>query len=369
MRFPVAIALETKASLDDIEKAMQHLLDTVVVPIDQNNWRKILGLMSTVDNYGWDMDFVLQAKGGQVKSVPLHKLANHPRLKGWVIQDVSDPILIAMLRATTESGIVWAWAKEVQFTKGVLSPHPLGTQWWAWIAVDNSDGIAKQVYSALLSGADGICFSHLPSEEERVGKECLKALGFFAVHLRLWKPLLAERPAFTEAWRWKTDEVSGWIWQLESEEILCLFSPNSFPPSLTLKLPLTLREGFRPYGVRFPALVRLPFQRKGESIFVKFNDPAPLNLVWFTDSSERVQKMHQHTNKLLPKAMQFAVQWVLARKERLTQEKQPLPNMDTQVWSMLQKAKRRQFSHGYLLACQILRALNAIPLTSVGEIL
>jgi hypothetical protein len=364
MKFPISIALEARTSLSDIEKAMQHLLDTVVIPIHQNNWRKILGLMDIVNSQGWDINFVLWAKGGQVKRVPLHKLANHLRLTGWLIQDISDSTLIAMLKATTELGIVWAWAKKVPFTEGVLSPQPAGTKWWAWVSLNESMETARKVYAALLSGAEGICFSNLPTEDEFTGKECLKAIGFLATHLRLWNPLLAERPAFTEAWSWKTDEAFGWIWQLEDEELLCLFSTQSLLPSLTLKLPLATREGFRPYGVRFPALVRLPFQRKGENTLIKFNAPEPLNLVWLTNNSERIKKMHQHVNKLLPKAMQFSVQWVLTRKERLNQEKKTLPDVETQIWSMLQKAKRRQFSHGYLSARQILKSLGDLPLTS-----
>ncbi len=361
MSFPVAVALEAKLNLSDVEKAVQHWLDTVIVPINQNNWRKIWGLMEAVEGYGWDIEFVLKVKEGQVKRVPLHKLANHSRLAGWIVQDISEPALIAMLRATTEVGVVWAWGKEIMFTKGAISPQPAGSQWWAWVTVDNSAEIARQVYSALLSGADGVCFSDLPNEDDLEGKERLKAIGFFSTHLILWKPLLAERSASIEAWQWETNEATGWVWRLGSEEVLCLFSPQSPLPSLTLKLPFTLREGFRSYAVRFPALIRLPFQRKGEKILVKFNAPEPINLVWLTNETERVQKMHQHANRLLPKAMQFAVQWVLARKERLNQEKQALPDIDSQVWSMLQKAKLRQFSHGYSLACQILKTLNALP--------
>jgi len=361
MSFPVAVALEAEASLDDVERAVQHLLDTVVVPISQNNWRKVLALMDAVDNFGWEVDFVLWARGGQAKNVPLHKLANHPHLAGWVIQDISDPVSIAMLKATTESGVVFSWAKEVPFTKGVLSPQPAASQWWAWISSNAPEDLARQVYSGLLSGADGFCFSRLPSEDEPTGKELLKAIGFFATHLRLWKPVLASRPAFTEAWKWKTDEGVGWVWQLEGEEVLCLFATRSPLPSLTLKLPVIVREGFRPYILRFPALVRLPIQRKGDSIVIKLSEPELLNLVWLTNDTERVQKLHQHANKLLPKAMQFAVQWVLARKERLSRDGQPLPDLDDQVWSMLQKAKRRQFSYGYSSACQILKALEALP--------
>lgn len=360
MSFPIAVALEAKASLNDIECAVRHLLDTVVAPIDQNNWRKIVGLMNDVDSYGWDIDFVLWAKGGHVKSVPLHKIANHPRLTGWVIQGISDPISIAMLRATTGSGTVWAWAKEVPFTKGTLAPKPERARWWAWVLTENPKEIAEQVYNALLFGADGFCFSNLPTEEDLERRECLKAIGFFAAHLRLWKPLLAERPESTESWRWKTEEAGGWVWKLEGDEVLCLFASHSQLTSLTLKLPLAVREGFRSYSIQFPALVRLPLQRKGENIFIKFNAPEPLNLVWLTDNPTKVQKIHLHANKLLPKAMQFAVQWVLARKERLSQNQMP-PDIDNQVWSMLQKAKRRQFSHGYLSACRILKSLKALP--------
>jgi hypothetical protein len=145
--------------------------------------------------------------------------------------------------------------------------------WWAWIAVGEVENLAGQVIRALLSGAEGICFSSLPTEDNPLECERLKAIGFLAVHLRLWKPLLSERPNFSEAWEWKTEEVSGWVWSLEGEETLCLFSPLTFSPTLWLKFPFVVREGVRAYSVQFPALVRLPLQRKGNNTFVKFSEP------------------------------------------------------------------------------------------------
>jgi len=361
MGFPIAVVLSPKATINDVERVIQHWLDTIVLPIDQNNWRKVRELMSVSHDNGWNVKFVLWTKGQQVKSVPLHKLANHPCLEGWLIQDISDPVLIAMLRATTELGNVWSWKNQAPFTKGVLSNKPINHHWWAWVTVNEAENLARQVVKALLSGAEGICFSHLPTEDSPKEREELKAIGFFAVHLRLWEPLLSERPNFSEAWEWKTDEVLGWIWSLEGEETLCLFSPLSFSLTLWLKFPFAVREGVRAYSVQFPALVRLPLQRKGSNTLVKFSEPKLINMVWLTSNMERVQKMHHTANELLPKAMQFAVQWVLARKERLREKLQAIPNMENQIWSMLQKAKRRQFSYGYVEAYKILRATGAFP--------
>jgi len=359
MSFPVAVALTHGATLRDIERAIQHWLDTVVLPVNQNNWRKVRELMSASHESGWNVKFILWAKGQQVKSVPLHRIANHPSLEGWLVQDVSDPVQIAMLRATTELGHVWSWEREIPFTHGVLSRQPVSQHWWAWITAGEVENLAGQVVKALLSGAEGICFSYLPTGDSPSECERLKAIGFFAVHLRLWKPLLAERPNFSEAWEWKTGEVSGWVWNLEGEEILCLFRSLSLSPTLWLKLPFAVREGVRAYSVQFPALVRLPLQRKGDNTFVKFSEPKLINMVWLTSNTERVQRMHHIANELTPKAMQFAVQWVLARRERLGEKFQSIPGIDDRVWAMLQKAKRRQFSHGYIEAYEILSASGA----------
>jgi len=165
MGFPIATALSHEATLKDIERAIQNWLDTVVLPVNQNNWRKVRELMSASHENGWDVKFVLWAKGQQVKSVPLHRIANHPSLEGWLVQDVSDPVLIAMLRATTELGYVWSWWREIPFTHGVLSHQPTSQHWWAWIAVGEVENLAGQVVRALLSGAEGICFSSLPTED------------------------------------------------------------------------------------------------------------------------------------------------------------------------------------------------------------
>jgi hypothetical protein len=230
MGFPIAVALKPQATVNEVERALQHWLDTVIMLVDKTNWRKVRELMTISNENSWDVKFILWAKSQQVKSVPLHKLANHPCLAGWLIQEISDPVLIAMLRATTELGSVWSWGQETPFTHGVLSHQPVSQHWWAWIAVHEVENLARQVVKALLSGAEGICFSHLPTEDIPLECERLKAMGFFAVHLRLWKPLLSERPNFSEAWEWKTDEASGWVWGLEGEEILCLFFSIVVPP-------------------------------------------------------------------------------------------------------------------------------------------
>ncbi len=360
MTFPVAVSLSRDASLDEIERAVQHSLDTVIVPVDQNNWRHIVNLMDSVNESGWRIDFFLWAKGGQVKGVPLHRLANHPCLKGWLIQGIDDLILIAMLRATTEAGNVWAWKEKVPFVNGVLSHEPVGGNWWSWILVDDLEQLEAKIINALLSGSEGVCFSLLPSEEDLKSKECLKAIGFFAVQLRLWKPLLSERPKFSEGWEWKTEETEGWIYRLGNEESMCLFRPISTSYTLTLRFPFSVREGVRAYSVRFPAMVRLPLQRKGDSTLVKLDAFQRVNLIWLTGNPERVQKMHRYTNELTPRAMQFAVQWALARRERLLKEDRLNANVNEKMRLMLQEAKRRQFSQSYLTACQILRTLGAL---------
>lgn len=368
MSFPIAVALNPQVSVEELERVLQHQLDTVIVPIDQDNWKKVVELMTVSHERGWGIEFFLWAKGLRVKNVPLHKLANYPCLSGWIIQDISDPALIAMLRATTESGNVWSWQKQIPFTGGVLSTQP-SVRWWAWIQVGKAENLAKPLVQALLSRADGVCFSRFPTEDNLDESELSKAIGFWAVHLKLWKPLLAGRSALREAWEWKSDEAAGWIWSLENGEFLLLFVPLIPSPTLPLSLPFVVQEGVRAYAVQFPALTRLPLQRKGDKTLVKSCNLKPVNLIWLTNNMERVQKMHHFTNELLPKAMQFAVQWVLARRERLTKEPQPLPPIDSQVWSVLQKAKRRQLSHGYTEACKILSVLGAFPayLLTQGE--
>ncbi len=362
MRFPVAVALKREASLDEIERAIQHWLDTVIVPVDPNNWRKTLNLMNLVSESGWQVGFVLWAEGAKVKNMPLHKFANQALLAGWLIQDVRDPLLIAMLRATTEVGNVWSWQKLEPFATGTLSPKPDGGNWWAWISVNEPESLETQIANALLEGAEGICFSSLPSEVDLKGKELAKAIGFFAVHLRLWKPLLSQRKKFSEAWEIRTKEIEGWIWILENKDSLCLFKTLS-PSPLAIKLPFVAEEGARCYSVRFPALFRLPMQRKGEFTIIKLNNPQWVNLIWLTGDLEQVQGMHYHTNELTPKAMQFSVQWALARRERFTCEGKQRSNLDAQIWSMLKEAKQRNFSRGYLTACQILSSLGALSST------
>ncbi|MGQ9463411.1 MAG: hypothetical protein ACUVTP_00500 [Candidatus Fervidibacter sp.] len=365
MVFPIAAVLGHQADIGDIEQARKHWLDTVVVPIDQNNWRKVRNLMTSVHEIGLGVKFILWAKGKQAKSVSLQKLANHPSLTGWLVQDTSDPVLIAMLKATTEEGLVWSWQQPNPFVSGILTDQPSSHRWWAWVSVDETENLSMKVFNAIFMGADGICFSHLPNETDLKGMENLKAIGFFAVHLSLWKPLLERRSSSLEAWEWKAEEGIGRVWNLENGESICLFIPTSPSNHLTLRFPFPCEEGVRSYAVQFPVMVRLPLQRKGENTVVKLNEPQLVNLIWLTKDMAQVQRMHRHSTELTPKAMQFAVQWVTARKERLTKEGKSISGIDDQLWSMLQKARRRQFSQGYQIACQILKATGALPFASL----
>ncbi|MCS7192840.1 MAG: hypothetical protein NZ937_07665 [Armatimonadetes bacterium] len=360
MIFPIAVTLSQDASLSEIERAMKHWLDTVIVPVEQKNWRQILSLMDLVNESGWQIDFILWAKGAKVKNVPLQRFANHPCLAGWLIQEVQDLSLIAMLKATTEKGEAWSWEKPSPFVDSVISLKPEGSKWWALVSVDEIESLETKIADALLAGAEGICFYPLPSENDLISEEQMKAIGFFAVHLRLWKPLLSERTKFSESWEWKTESAHGRIWTLENGESFCLFKDLSAEVSSVLMFPFSVREGFRSYSVRFPALVRLPMQRKGEITIVKLDKLQKVNLVWFTGYQERIRKIHQYTNELAPKAMQFAVQWVSARRERLLREGTKLEAIGDNFQSMLNSAKRRQFSQGYLKACQILKSLGVL---------
>lgn len=95
-------------------------------------------------------------------------------------------------------------------------------------------------------------------------------------------------------------------------------------------------------------------QVKGETTQVKVIGATMAELVWVTGDRERLERMHRRAGELLPKAMQFAVQWVLARKEQIGE----VPSeVNDQIWQMLQEAKRRQFSKGYLLAQRLLSDL------------
>ncbi len=359
--FPVAATLTPQASADDLMRALDCFLDTVVVPVEQNNWRRVRDLMNRSQENGWGLRFVLWAKGARVKSVPLHHFAQHPCLLGWIAQDIDDLGLLAMLRATTETGQVWSWQTPSPFTKGTIAPQPTDHPWWAWVSAEHPEDLLPQAARALLAGANGICFSRLPANEEDVAeRERQKALAFFAVHLRLWQTLLNE--CTTESgWEWREENLVARIWELREREWVCLFAFPSPAPQVVLSLPFSTPERVRAYAVQFPAMVRLPLQRKGERTVVRWETPSPLAVLWLTETTDRVQQVHQRANELLPKAMQFAVQWVLARRERFEQQGIPLPETTTQLWEMLQKARRRQFSHGYLLAQQLLTVLDALP--------
>ncbi|MFA0752539.1 MAG: hypothetical protein IMHGJWDQ_000293 [Candidatus Fervidibacter sp.] len=359
--FPIAAALHLNATLAEVERAVEHWLDTVVVPIDQNNWKRVREMMTSAHKRGWDIRFVLWAKGATVKSIPLHRFANHPALAGWLLQDISDPVLIAMVRATTEEGMAWAWQTPLPFTKGTLALQPMEGSWWAWISVKQPETLHQQVTQALLSGTRGICFSRLPDESNPSEKECLKAIAFFAVHLRLWQPFLANLPPEGSHWEWQAGDFIGRVWELGEREWLCLLVAKRTMSRTTIHLPFVVPERIRAYGVQFPALLRLPLQRKGDGTLIHLTESVPLTFLWLTDNKEKVQRAHQHTNELLPKAMQFAVQWALVRKERWEQEKRPLPDLGERWWTMLQQAKRRQLAPAYQTAIQLLSALSALP--------
>ncbi len=365
--FPVAIALTEQTTPDTLQWALEHWLDTVVVPVDQNNWRRIRSLMNFVRENGWGLRFVLWAKGQRVKSVPLHYFAQHPCLLGWVVQDISETGLLAMLRATTERGMVWAWQVPLPFTKGTLSSNPVDRSWWAWVSATEPEKLLSQIARALLRGSQGVCFSSLPaSESEAAEREQLKALATFALHLRLWQPLLSSLPQEIVGWDWREEDWVGRIWEIGEREWVCVLAFRIAAADISLRLPFLVPEGVRAYGVQFPALVRLPMQRKGAQMLIRWSSPSPLTLLWLTDAVEKVQRMHQHTNELLPKAMQFSVQWVLARQDRLKQQGMSLPDIPQSVWEMLQKTKRRQLSHAYLLAQKLLTTLGALPLELEG---
>ncbi len=365
--FPVAAALNPQVSVDDLMCALDCCLDTIVVPVEQNNWRRVRDLMNRSGENGWGLRFVFWAKGARVKSVPLHHFAHHPCLLGWIAQDIDDLGLLAMLRATTEGGQVWSWQTPSPFTKGTIAPQPTDHPWWAWISAEHPENLLPQVAQALLAGANGICFSRLPTNEEDVlERERQKALAFFAVHLRLWQTLLKGCTA-ESGWEWREENLVARVWELGEREWVCLFAFSSSAPQVVLSLPFPMPERVRAYAVQFPAMVRLPLQRKGERTVVRWEGTSPLAVLWLTETTNRVQQVHQQANELLPKAMQFAVQWVLARRERFKQQGIPSPEMATQLWEMLQKARRRQFSHGYFLAQQLLTVLGALSLEGTSS--
>ncbi|MFA0749683.1 MAG: hypothetical protein SLRJCFUN_000086 [Candidatus Fervidibacter sp.] len=350
--FVTAVALTEPFHLDDLLRAEAHFLDAVLLPVHERNWRDVLSALNIADENGWALRFLLWAKGKGVKNVPLHRFAQHPKLLGWVVEHLDDPALLAMLRATTETGFTLTWQQPSPFTYGVLSAHPQRDgKWWAWLTVNEPTQFFSAAVNALLEGADSLCFAQLPNEEPADERERLKALASLSVQFRLWQPLLADR---RESWEVLVDGARCRCWQLATDEWLTLIVPTGKTTTLVVPLPFRVAPGWRAYGLRFPALVRFPMQVKGETTQVKVIGTTMAELVWVTGDRERLERMHRRAGELLPKAMQFAVQWVLARKEQIGEVSSEISG---RLWQMLQAAKRRQFSKGYLLAQQLLSDL------------
>jgi hypothetical protein len=119
--------------------------------------------LNAADENGWALRFLLWAKGKRVKNVPLHRFAQHPKLLGWVVEQLDDLALLAMLRATTETGLTVAWQQPSPFTHGVLSVHPQRDgKWWAWLTVNEPEQIFPTAINALMDGAETLCFARLP---------------------------------------------------------------------------------------------------------------------------------------------------------------------------------------------------------------
>jgi hypothetical protein len=106
--FSVLVTLSERFSLDDFVRAETHFLDAVLLPVHERNWRQVLIALNAADENGWALRFLLWAKGKRVKNVPLHRFAQHPKLLGWVVEQLDDLALLAMLRATTETGLTVA---------------------------------------------------------------------------------------------------------------------------------------------------------------------------------------------------------------------------------------------------------------------
>lgn len=354
--FPVGVRVQAATIMEDLGRAEKHLLDTVFLTVHERNWRAVVEAMEWVWDQGWGLSFVLWAPGKRVKNVPIQRFAGHPKLLGWVVENLSDPVVIARLRATTGQGTLLSWRRKERFTKGLLSPDPpldIGGIWWAWVTVKEPERVWEEVQRALLKEAGGICFSYLPGETELAERERLKALGSFSVQLRLWQPLLQKRSE-------EIPTIAGGAecqgWRLIGGEWLIYLVPESDRP-LWLRLPFPVPEGVRAYALRLPALKRLPLQRKGDETVIKVRFPDGTGeMVWVTGRGEGVERMHRHVMGLLPKAMEFAVQWALARRERAKRSGITLTEWEQTVWHMLQAAKRRQFRSGYMLAREILQA-------------
>lgn len=308
--FPIAVELGGNFNLGDLERAKEHFLDTVVIPVHEKNLRVVLNAVEMATEQGWGLRFFLWAKDKQVESASLHQFGSH-------FQSVK-----------------------------VSHDKPQ----WAWVSVQDAEGLVDEFAKAFLNDAKGICFSRLPTERDVAEREKLKVIASLAVRLRVWQPLIEKRTRLVEV---HADNTLCQSWVLDCDQWLTFCVPSSDAP-VRLRLPFVVPEGVRAYGLRFPTIKRLPLQRKGNETMVKLGKLSDMELVWLTADAHWVARMHQRTGELLPKAMQFAVQWAIVRQAKKAgvgrQDIEPL------VWAMLQAAKRRQFSKGYLLAKQIIAA-------------
>jgi hypothetical protein len=254
--FSVLVTLSERFSLDDFVRAETHFLDAVLLPVHERNWRQVLSALNAADENGWALRFLLWAKGKRVKNVPLHRFAQHPKLLGWVVEQLDDLALLAMLRATTETGLTVAWQQPSPFTHGVLSVHPQRDgKWWAWLTVNEPEQIFPTAINALMDGAETLCFARLPDEEPADERERLKALASLGVQMRLWQPLLADR---RESWEVIVEEARCRCWQLATGEWIALAVPTGTATTFAVPLPFRALPSWRAYGLRFPALVRFP---------------------------------------------------------------------------------------------------------------
>lgn len=328
MLFPIAVALPDGFSLADVERAETHFLDAILITVHKGNERKVQVAMDAVRDNGWAIRFIIRLP----KSFPAHGhgVAMHPTALGV---------------AVAENGESVTWR----------TPQSDRQHRCAWVMVQRAEVIFSQVGQILLTDADGVCFERLPSDGEVSERERLKAIASTAIRLRLWQPLLSQRAetSFAEA-----ENACCRCWRLRNDEWLLSVFPLSPCHPVTLSCLFPVPNGVRAYGLRFPSLKRFPLQRKGDETIIKLDALVETEIVWLTADMQRVEQMHCRAGELLPKAMQFAIQWVLARKERMRQADVRYPDLDPLIWQMLQAAKRRQFSKGYLLARQVLERMG-----------
>ncbi len=325
MLFPMVVALPDGFTLADLERAETHLLDAVLTPVSEGNKRKVMTAMDAVRENGWAVRFIVRLP--KRPSRHWRDIAMHPMALGFAV-------------AGNGGSVTWT------------TPQSDRKHRCVWVKVQRADDIFSQVMQGLLEDFDGVCFERLPSDGEASERERLKAIASAATRWRLWQPLLSERTEVSDA---EAENAYCRCWRLIKDEWLLSVFPSSPLHPVTLSFPFAVPEGVRAYGLSFPAIKRFPLQHKGDKAIVKLGSLAEPEVVWLTSDGQRLERMHHRAGELLTKAMQFAVQWALARKEQMGD----LPtDLKALIWQMLQAAKRRQFSKGYLLAHRILERME-----------